>query len=102
MRLDDAREGRPARSVRFAATVLLIALTALVVGGSVVSCFSPREPPCAFSCARPPHACPPDYTCGNDGYCHRVDATAACDYGDAGREAASGSDATAENDAAAD
>ena len=43
-----------------------------------VGCFSLREPPCAFSCAEPPHACPAQYTCLDDGLCHRAGSVAAC------------------------
>jgi hypothetical protein len=37
------------------------------------SCFSPRQPDCAFSCV-PDGLCPSGYTCSaTDGWCHRND-----------------------------
>jgi hypothetical protein len=57
----------------------LLAAVALVLGlGAVATpaCFSPQRPPCAFSCARD-QACPADYSCGGDGFCHRVDGVGA-------------------------
>jgi hypothetical protein len=44
--------------------VLLGALTA------AAACFSPRQPACAFSCAKDGQ-CPTSYACGSDGLCHR-------------------------------
>ena len=38
---------------------------------AATSCFDLKKPPCAFSCATPPHTCPQDYTCGDDGLCYR-------------------------------
>ena len=64
----------------FAARVGLIIGLIVGAGWTLASCFSPREPPCAFSCMQPPQRCPPNYTCGADGYCHRVGATSACDF----------------------
>lgn len=49
------------------AVVLLACLAAAVTFG----CFDLKEPPCAFSCATPPHRCPAMYTCGDDGLCYR-------------------------------
>lgn len=102
MRADvrDGRRDRRALGIRFSA---FVAGFVLIAGGSAVSCFSPREPPCAFSCLQPPHACPADYTCGSDGYCRRVGATATCDYGgDAGRDGSAGADSVTEGDAGAE
>jgi hypothetical protein len=44
------------------------------------SCFSPRQPACAFSCVADGQ-CPAGYTCSaTDGWCHRDDGPdAACD-----------------------
>ena len=59
---------------------------------TALSCFDLKKPPCAFSCAQPPHTCPQDYTCGDDGLCYRngADPTkcALTPPGDAGTDAA--------------
>jgi hypothetical protein len=47
------------------------ALSALVTVTSSFGCFELKKPPCAFSCAEPPHRCPDTYTCGEDGLCYR-------------------------------
>jgi len=53
--------------------------------GAATGCFSPLKPACAFSCAEPPHSCPTDYTCGNDGFCHAPGmADVACESPDSG------------------
>jgi len=49
--------------------LLAIALAALAT--VPVACFDLKTPPCAFSCAQPPHSCPQHYTCGDDGLCYR-------------------------------
>ena len=43
-----------------------------------VSCYEPRQPPCAFSCADDGR-CPAGFTCGTDGVCHRDDSEGTCD-----------------------
>jgi len=59
---------------------------------AAASCFEVKQPPCAFSCATPPHTCPRDYTCGDDGLCYRDGADPAkcvlTPPGDAGTDAA--------------
>jgi hypothetical protein len=52
-------------------------LGATVVVALVASCFSPRQPACAFSCAGD-GVCPPDYVCGSDNLCHRTDDAGVC------------------------
>jgi hypothetical protein len=42
------------------------------------SCFSPHQPPCAFTCVSAGNLCPDSYTCGADGLCHREGAEDAC------------------------
>ena len=49
-------------------------------GGALGACFTPREPPCAFSCVSAGARCPADYTCGTDGVCHRDGAEGACSF----------------------
>jgi hypothetical protein len=49
---------------------LIVALFAAVSGLTVSACFTPDHPPCAFTCADPPHTCPSGYTCGADNLCH--------------------------------
>ena len=81
-----ARIPRPARRLGLAL------VTALLAGiAALTSCFSLREPPCAFSCLAPPHRCPAQYTCESDGLCHRGGATGMCALtppGDGGDDAA--------------
>lgn len=48
--------------------LLLLVLAAAAVAG----CFSPHQPPCAFSCADD-GICPSGYSCQADGVCHRSD-----------------------------
>ncbi len=43
------------------------------------ACFKIDEPPCAFSCSDT-GACPDNYTCASDGYCHRKDYAGVCPY----------------------
>lgn len=51
------------------ALALVAALTAL--GGALVAaCYDVPRPACGFVCG-PDGACPDDYTCANDRYCHR-------------------------------
>jgi hypothetical protein len=65
--------------------ILLAALAA------PASCYEPRQPPCAFSCATD-GVCPSGFTCGADGVCHNDDHPGTCDIppqidaGDAGSE----------------
>ena len=68
------------------------------------SCFSPRQPTCAFSCVAD-GLCPAGYTCSaTDGWCHRSDVPdATCDPSqlDAGAtDGAGGADAVGGADAA--
>ena len=58
-------------------------------------CYSPRQPPCAFSCADD-GVCPSGFTCGTDGVCHRDDSTGTCDIPsqvDAAQDSAQDADA---------
>ena len=59
-------------SARFATAVAAAGAVVLAAAALALSpgCFSPLQPPCAFACAAPPHACPTGYTCGDDGICH--------------------------------
>ena len=67
--------------------LLLPTLLAALV--ATASCYSPRQPVCAFSCADD-GLCPTGFTCGSDGICHRDDSQGTCtipsqiDAGDAG------------------
>jgi hypothetical protein len=71
--------------VAFLKRALLLAIIA------APGCFSPRTPPCAFSCAED-GLCPAGYTCQTDGVCHRDDSQGVCDIpsqvdaGDAGAD----------------
>lgn len=85
------------RTARTARTCLLcIGLLASAVTAGALGCFELKEPPCAFSCATPPHRCPEQYTCGDDGLCYREGADRTqCPLlppDDAGTDAADGND----------
>jgi hypothetical protein len=68
--------------MRVAVAALLLALAP--------ACFTPDQPPCAFSCATPPQTCPAGYTCGADLICHNDSNPGACDLSvDAGTDATS-------------
>ena len=69
------------------------ALLLLLGTAAVASCYSPKRPACAFSCADD-GICPSGYSCGTDGVCHRDDGQGTCNIAsqvDAGD--ATGSDA---------
>jgi len=74
---------------------LVLATMAVAMG----SCFSPHNPPCAFTCVTAPD-CPDGYACGTDGLCHRNGATESCnlqspyDGGVAGTSGAGGTAGT--------
>jgi hypothetical protein len=53
-------------------------LAIAVVLGAVTGCFSPRNPPCAFTCITAGNLCPDSFTCGTDGLCHRDGAEDVC------------------------
>jgi len=66
------------------------------------ACFSPDEPPCAFSCGDN-NLCPNDYQCLADGYCHLHGQPGDCKYPDASAAATDGGDmSTMPVDAGAD
>lgn len=46
------------------------------------ACFDPDEPPCTFACGEN-GACPDNYECQADGYCHLKGHTGPCNYSDA-------------------
>jgi hypothetical protein len=54
------------------------AWAAAILLASLVGCFSPKQPACAFSCVVAPNRCPESYACGADGLCHRAGADSAC------------------------
>jgi|KBSMisStaDraftv2_1062788.scaffolds.fasta_scaffold431549_2 hypothetical protein len=53
-------------------------LLASAVFAGAAGCFSPPEPPCAFSCAED-GLCPSGYSCQADGICHRDGDQRSCD-----------------------
>lgn len=56
------------------ALLMILAGATTALGG----CFSPKTPPCAFTCISAGSLCPDDYTCGADGLCHRDGAEGVC------------------------
>jgi hypothetical protein len=77
---------------------ILAALLLTTLGASALSCFSPRQPGCAFSCAAD-GLCPSGYSCGGDGLCHRDDGQGTCDLSP---QVDGGGDAPDADDAATD
>ena len=74
----------------------LLRIALLLAVTTTASCFSPKQPPCAFSCADD-GLCPTGYTCHADGVCHRDDSQGTCDIPsqiDAGTNDANVSDAS--------
>jgi hypothetical protein len=86
--------------------VALLRIALLLAVAATAGCYSPKQPPCAFSCADD-GLCPSGYTCQADGVCHRDDSQGTCDIpsqidaGDAGSSDA-GSDDAGTSDAGTD
>lgn len=57
-------------------------LCAFLVGGSLLfaDCYAPSYSDCAFRCGAKEPACPDEYECQKDGYCHLRGSTAACPF----------------------
>lgn len=56
---------------------------ALLLGGLLLAlsrCFNPTLPDCSYRCGTQDPACPPEYECRQDRYCHLKGSTAACPY----------------------
>jgi hypothetical protein len=53
-------------------------LASIAIAAAVAGCFSPAQPPCAFSCADD-GLCPSGYSCQSDGICHRDGDQRSCD-----------------------
>lgn len=66
------------RLLRRLPPLVVLALAPALLASGAAGCFSPAEPPCAFSCLDPSRRCPESYTCGTDGICHREGATTQC------------------------
>ena len=50
----------------------LLRIALLLAVAATAGCYSPKQPPCAFSCADD-GLCPTGYSCQADGVCHRDD-----------------------------
>jgi hypothetical protein len=61
-----------------------LAFLALALLGTT-GCFNYSEPICSFSCtaSNGAAACPSNYECRTDGYCHKKGSTEACEFSDA-------------------
>lgn len=46
-------------------------------------CFNPDKPSCSFVCAGSAPACPEDYECRADNYCHLIGNSDSCGFSDA-------------------
>ncbi len=65
-----------ARTARLLVATLALAGTTAVL----ISCFEPRQPACAFSCASPTRLCPEGYTCDlASGLCRNPQGSGICD-----------------------
>jgi hypothetical protein len=64
---------------------LMLAILLAIPTVTLIGCFEFDEPVCSFKCATAggPDACPEDYECRSDGYCHRHDSTEVCTFSDA-------------------
>lgn len=82
-----------------------LALLAALVGAIISACYDIPRPACGFVCG-PDGACPDDYTCASDHYCHRNGESdgVVCRTPDAALPADAAPDAQADvgSDAAAD
>jgi hypothetical protein len=60
----------------------------VLILAALAGCYSPPEPDCGFACG-PGDACPADYTCARDHYCHRngASSTLVCGTPDAAVDA---------------
>ncbi len=59
-------------------TLVLSACCCLLTAVLLISCFSPSYSDCAFRCSLTPPACPDEYDCQSDGYCHLHGSTTSC------------------------
>jgi hypothetical protein len=55
---------------------------AIVFALAATSCFSPDQPVCAYACGDN-GACPDNYECRSDSFCHKIGTTEACPFPDA-------------------
>jgi hypothetical protein len=61
----------------------LLSLAALALAVAFSGCFNVDKPTCSYACSDTTPACPDDYECRTDGYCHLVGTTAECMFSDA-------------------
>jgi hypothetical protein len=62
----------------------LLSVAALALAAASFSgCFNVDKPTCSYACSDTTPACPDDYECRTDGYCHLVGTTDACLFSDA-------------------
>ena len=80
--------------------LLASGIAMLLAAAAPIACFSLQEPACAFTCVTPPHLCPENYSCGDDGLCHRAGATGVCAFAAPNDGAADAADAAADAGAA--
>ncbi len=62
---------------------LLAVATLAFAAASFSGCFNVDKPTCSYACSDTTPACPDDYECRTDGYCHLVGTTDACLFSDA-------------------
>lgn len=62
---------------------LVTAAAMLLAAASFSGCFNVDKPTCSYVCSDTAPACPDDYECRADGYCHLKGTTEACAFSDA-------------------
>ncbi|HEY1586781.1 MAG TPA: hypothetical protein VGH63_13895, partial [Polyangia bacterium] len=62
---------------------LLAIATLAFAAASFAGCFNVDKPTCSYACSDTTPACPDDYECRTDGYCHLTGTTEACLFSDA-------------------
>ncbi len=61
-----------------------IVLATIVCGlFGFTGCFNPDKPSCSFVCSGTAPACPDDYECRADNYCHLIGNSDTCGFSDA-------------------
>jgi hypothetical protein len=73
--------------------VLLMRLVLVAFALSLAGCFNIEDRVCAYACG-PNKACPDDYQCMPDGYCHLHGNRDPCGYSDAGADQSVGDQAS--------
>ncbi|HEX4459641.1 MAG TPA: hypothetical protein VIA18_16795 [Polyangia bacterium] len=63
-----------------------VLVTLLLGSFGFAGCFNPDRPSCSFVCSGSAPACPDQYECRADNYCHLIGNTDVCGFSDAATE----------------